>query len=75
MLTNILKNEGDIVTVGENIGEIDENQTGSPKGKIENPVEKVQKHIVNTSNSQASNDADLAPSVRKIVMENNLNPS
>ncbi|WPY01083.1 Dihydrolipoyllysine-residue succinyltransferase component of 2-oxoglutarate dehydrogenase complex [Candidatus Trichorickettsia mobilis] len=74
VLSKIVKNQGDVVAMGEIVGHITEGAVGAATTKnvttqnIDNKIAEVNMQKINPANT-------LPPSVQKIVTENNLDPA
>ncbi|MCC8416957.1 MAG: 2-oxoglutarate dehydrogenase complex dihydrolipoyllysine-residue succinyltransferase [Rickettsia endosymbiont of Bryobia graminum] len=69
-ISKMLKNEGDTVGVGDIVGQITEGEVASPKVESNNKVELQKIAPVTKVDNQ-----NLAPSVKKFVTENKLDPT
>ncbi len=77
-LVKILKGEGDSVSVGEVMGEIDESASGESQSEdsaSEDGAPKEETKAGTTNGAAPSEGHDLSPAVRRLVDENNLNPA
>ena len=73
MLESISKNEGDVVAVGESVGNIDESKKLDSTKKELSKVQKQSSQEIAIDHKISLHD--LAPSVKKIVVENSIDPN